>query len=182
MIVAGLAVVALLAVGVGAFWYLQPGDDEETIDLAELREDFRGSSCRQLAGVAATLAEQDRTRQEYLRGIGRQVAGVRPPPRAFGDLARGGQNLIPGKGFLLKFDDGTPGQARHFAGIVVAASFGGEAATRLISIYARNDPLSSPDGRLTEEGIAFANQVLSGELALDEAPPWLLDHLCRRNR
>ncbi len=178
---AGLAVVALLAVGAGAYWYLQPpGDEEEAIDLAELSDEFKGSSCRRLAGVAAKLAERSPNRQEFLSSIGRQVAGIRPPPRAFGDLARGGRNRIPGKGFLLRFDDGSQGQARHFAGIVVAASFGGETATRLISIYGRNDPLRSPDGRLTEEGIAFSRQILSGELALAEAPPWLLDHLCRR--
>ncbi|MDP9189278.1 MAG: hypothetical protein M3O25_08515 [Actinomycetota bacterium] len=183
-ILAGLAVVALIALGAGAVWYVDPwgGSDDDAVDLSELTDEFQGSSCRQTAGLAAGLALQDPelTPTEFLRAFGRQVAGIRPPPRAFGDLARGGSNQVPGKGFLARFDDGTIGQARHFAGVTAAASFGGAQATRLISIFARRDPLSSPDGQLTEEGIAFAQAVQARELELDETPEWLLDHLCRR--
>ena len=87
---------------------------------------------------------------------------------------------MPGKGFLNRLDDGTIGQGRHFAGIVAASTFGGGQATRLISIFARSDPLESPDGRLTEEGIEFAEQVIGGDLAVDETPQWILDNLCRK--
>ena len=69
---------------------------------------------------------------------------------------------------------------RHFAGIAVASTLGGGGATRLISIFVRDDPLDSADGQLTEEGIAFASAVLTGDLEPEETPRWLLDHLCRR--
>lgn len=185
-IAAGLLLLVALALGAGAVWYLDPGgggDGAEAVDLSELTEEFQGSACRRTAGLAAGLALQEPrlTPTRFLRAFGSQVAGVRQPPRAFGDLARGGSNQVPGKGFLARFDDGSIGQARHFAGIAVAASFGGGQATRLISIFGRQDPLDSPDGRLTEEGIAFADAVQSGELELDRTPQWLLDRLCRRN-
>lgn len=184
-ILAGLGVVAALALGAGALWFFEPweSEDERTVDVAEIEaagEEFRGSACRRVAGLAARLAEADPPPLEFLRDFGRQVAGIRPPPRAYGDLASGGRNRVAGRGFLARFDDGTVGQARHFAGIAVAATFGGSQATRWVSIFVRDDPLDSPDGRLTEEGIEFAQEVLSGELAVAEAPRWLLDRLCRR--
>lgn len=182
ILLAGLGVVAI-AVGAAIIWWWQPwGGDEDDVDLSALAAEFQGSSCRELAGLAAGLAvaEPDVAPREFLRDLGRQVAGIRPPPRAYGDLAKGGFNQIPGKGFLVRFDDGTIGQARHFAGIAVAATFGGGQATRLISIFARNDAENSADGRLTDEGIAFAAAVQSGELELEETPEWLLTHLCRR--
>jgi hypothetical protein len=187
-IVAGVAVVLALALGAGALWYFEPwngedgGGGEDRVDLSALTVEFQGSACRQAAGIAAGLALQDPVlgSAEFLRGFGRQVAGIRPPPRAYGDLARGGSNQIPGKGFLAPYDDGTTGQARHFAGIVAAVTYGGGQATRLISIFARDDALESPDGQLTEEGIDFAEAVQSGDLELDETPGWILDNLCRR--
>ena len=100
-ILAGLAVVAVIALGAGAVWYFEPWDDgDDEVDLAALTEEFQGSSCRQTAGLAAGLALQDPelTPIEFLRAFGRQVAGIRPPPRAYGDLARGGSNQVPGKG------------------------------------------------------------------------------------
>jgi hypothetical protein len=178
-----LAVLALAGAGAAA-WYFEPweGSDQDSVDLGELRDEFEGSACRQVAGLAARLAEQDPqpSRLVFLRDLGRQVAGIRPPPRGYGDLARGGSNRIPGRGFLARYDDGTAGQARHFAGVAVATSFGGADPTRLISIFLRDDPAQSPDGLLSEEAIAFATAVLKGELELDETPGWVLDHLCRR--
>lgn len=178
---AGVIVAALIAAGGAAVWFWEPWEnDEDDVDLSALSEEFQGSACREVAGVAAKIAEQEPSTLEFLRSFGRQVAGIRPPPRAYGDLARGGRNRVPGKGFLARFDDGTAGQARHFAGIAAATSFGGGNSTRVISIFVRDDPEDSPDGRLTDEGIAFASQVQAGDLELDEAPQWLLDHLCRR--
>ncbi|MGH2923415.1 MAG: hypothetical protein ACRDKH_05230, partial [Solirubrobacterales bacterium] len=88
---------------------------------------------------------------------------------------------IPGRGFLARFDDGSAGQARHYAGIAVARRFGDAANVRRISIDLRRDPADSPDGRLTDEAIGFANGILGGEIAVSEAPEWMLEHLCRRN-
>ena len=173
---------ALLAAGGAAIWFWEPweDDDDQRVELDSLSEEFRGSACREVAGVAARLAEQEPSTVGFLRSFGRQVAGIRPPPRAYGDLARGGSDRVPGRGFLARFDDGTGGQARHFAGIAVAASLGGGNSTRVISIFVRQDAENSPDGRLTDEGIAFATQLQAGDLELEEAPQWLLEHLCRR--
>ncbi len=181
-IAAALAAVLAIAVGGAALWYFEPWEGEGSqIELGELDEEFRGSACRQVAGLAARLAKEDPPPPAFLRDLGRQVAGIRPPPRAYGDLVRGGRNRIPGRGFLARFDDGTIGQARHFAGIAAATTFGGGISTRWISIFVRDDAENSPDGRLTDEGIVFATEVLTGGLELEETPQWLLDHLCRRN-
>ena len=186
-----LAGLAILGAGV-ALWFFEPWADEEASvnpadrsvkgqSVEELSAEFSGSACRRMAGLAATLAEREETAAEFLRAFGRAAAGIRPPPRAYGDLARGGRNLISGKGFLARFDDGTLGQARHFAGIAVASTFGGAEATRFLSIFVRDDPLGSADGQLTEEGILFSTEVLDGDLTPDETPGWLLEHLCRRS-
>ena len=176
-----LAALAILGAA-AALWFFEPGaGDEDETDPAGLSEEFTGSACRRMAGVAAKLAERERDEAGFLRAFGLRAAGIRPPPRAYGDLARGGRNLIAGRGFLARFDDGGAGQVRHFAGIAVASTFGGGEATRFLSIFVRDDPLRSPDGQLTEEGILFATDVLDGDLALEETPSWLLEHLCRRN-
>lgn len=175
------ALVAIVAAG-AAVWYFEPwGDEGEGIELGELEGELTGSSCRRMAGISARLAESELAPIAYLRALGLQVAGIRPPPRALGDLARGGRNRIPGRGFLERLDDGSAGQARHFAGIAVATTFfGGADPTRWISENLRQDPAGSPDGLLTEEGILFATEVMRGDVEPEEAPGWLLDHLCRR--
>jgi hypothetical protein len=181
-ILAGLVVVIVLVCAGAALWWAEPWADEgsDAIDFSELSAEYQASACKRLAGLAAKLAEQEDSAPEFLRAFGKQAAGIRQGPRAYGDLARGGRNLIAGRGFLARYDDVTQGQARHFAGIAVATSFGGGSYTRWVSIFVRDDPLDSPDGRLTEEGIAFAGEVLSGDLDLAETPEWLLEHLCRR--
>lgn len=177
-LLAGLAVLCAGAL----LWLADPwASEDETVDRVARGAALGGSGCRRLAGLASQLAAQERTAPDFLRAFGRDAAGIRNPPLAFGDLARGGRNRIAGRGFRARFDDGTGGQARHFAGIAVATSFGGGAGTRLISIFVRDDPGGSPDGRLTDEGIAFATGVLAGKLALEQTPAWLLEHLCRRS-
>jgi hypothetical protein len=176
-----LGIVAVLAADT-AIWYFEPwAASDDSINLSGAPEELNGSACRRLAGLAATLAERDYAPDAFLREFGRLAAGIRPPPRALGDLARGGRNRIVGKGFLARFDDGSRGQARHFAGIAVATTYvGGGSATRWISERLRDDPDSSADGRLTDQGILFASEVTSRKLELDQTPRWLLDHLCRR--
>lgn len=140
--------------------------------------ELANNACEELAArVDAIAAQVDRPAQ-LLRRLGRDAAGIREAPRALLDLARGGRNVIPGRGFRDSYDDGTAGQVRHFAGIAVAASYGGAQATRLISIFARRDPLESPDGRLTERGIEFAGALARGKLELDRAGEWILERLC----
>lgn len=177
-----LGIAAVLAAGVALF-YFEPwaDDDGDSVDLSSLQGELSGSACRRMAGLASKLAERDESRRQFLRDFGRQAAGIRPPPRAIGDLARGGRNLIVGKGFLARFDDGSVGQVRHFAGITVATTYvGGGSATRWISENIRDDAPNAADGRLTDAAIEFAQGVATGDLALAETPQWLLDNLCRR--
>lgn len=77
------------AAAAGAVWYFQPGGGEDAIDLSELEGELGGSSCRRMAGISARLAERELAPVPFLRALGLQVAGIRPPPRALGDLARG---------------------------------------------------------------------------------------------
>jgi hypothetical protein len=187
-----LAAVAILCAG-AALWHFEPwADDEDPTEVSargegsapseesEPGEELTGSACREMAGLAARLAARERDPSSFLRAFGRDAAGIRKPPDAYADLARGGRNLIVGRGFLERFDDGSAGQVRHFAGIAVASTFGGGGATRFLSIFVRDDSPASADGKLTDEGILFADKVLDGELALEQTPSWLLGHLCRR--
>jgi hypothetical protein len=145
--------------------------------LAELEES--GTACERLAGRATALGSRERTPAGFLRALGLAAAGIRPPPRALADLARGGRDLIPGGGFREAYSDGTAGQVRHFAGVVVASTYGGAAATRLASVFLRRDPVRSADGRLSEQAFDFASLVTSGELPLDQSGAWILENICR---
>jgi hypothetical protein len=182
-VLAAIAAVLAVAAAGAAVWWWEPwaAEGEDRVDADELAEEFRGSACRNVAGLAAKLAERTDNPLVFLRDFGKGAAGIRSGSRGLGDLARGGKNTIPGKGFLRRFDDGTAGQARHFAGIAVARTFGSAAATRTVSIFLRDDPADSPDGRLTDAAIEFAGEVLSEDLELEETPGWVLDNLCRRN-
>jgi hypothetical protein len=192
-----LAAIALAALAGGAYALLAPGQEGDepraekpaaggegrragdAVDLSELEGELSGTACRRMAGVTASLAERGVSPLALLRELGRRVAGIRPPPRAFGDLARGGRDLLPGGGFRAPYDDGSAGQARHFAGIAVATTVvGGAVPTRLISERLRDDPRGSADGQLTEAGIEFATRLRDGDLALAEAPGWILENVC----
>ena len=150
-----------------------------TGDDGVLDRDLAGSSCEKLAATTDAIAAEVDTPETLIRRLGLETAGIHSGARALVDLARGGTNRIPGAGFKNPYNDQTAGQARHFSGIAVAASYGGEEATRLISIFARQDPLDSPDGRLTERGIDFAKGLLNGEIPQEDAGEWILENLCR---
>lgn len=94
------------------------------------------------------------------------------------DAAVAGRNRLPGRGFAAAFDDGTSGQARHFAGTAAAAARLGASLTRFVSVHLRRDPHDSPDGRLGEQAIAFAALVLSGDLPVADTPAWIAATLC----
>jgi hypothetical protein len=138
-----------------------------------------GSACERLSELAALISIDSPEPREFLRRLGREAAGIHSGPRGLVDLARGGRDLLPGRGFKRPYDDGTEGQARHFAGVAVAASYGGEQATRVVSIFVRRDPLNSADGRLTEEALAFSRGMLNGQLEPDQGGEWILDRICR---
>ncbi|HSD24338.1 MAG TPA: hypothetical protein VLB79_08445 [Solirubrobacterales bacterium] len=142
-------------------------------------EPLSGTACQRLAGLAANLAARDRTAERFLIDLGQQGAGIRPGRFALVDLARDGRNLILGRGFKSEFDDGTRGQVRHFVGVARASMFGGSVITRWISEHLRRDPAGSPDGRLADEGIEFAQAVLAGRLRLSGASGWIRERLCK---
>lgn len=177
---------ALLAIGLAcllgasavlAYLAIDPfGDDSDPTASLHLS----GSACERLAGLADYLAVTDDNVNEFLLDLGRQGAGISKGRRALADLARGGRNRIPGKGFKQRFDDGSAGQVRHFVGYVRASMLGGTNVTRWISEHLRHDSPDSPDGRLGDEGIEFAQDLIAGRLELSEASGWVRAHLCRR--
>jgi hypothetical protein len=173
----GVAVVVLIAAAGVAYLVIDPFDDES--DPSEALH-LSGTACERLAGLADHLAETDDSVNAFLLDLGQQAAGISKGRRALADLARGGRNRIPGRGFKGRFDDGSIGQVRHFVGYVRASMFGGTAVTQWIGEHLRRDPADSPDGRLGDEGIDFAQKLVGGRLELSDASSWLREHLCRR--
>jgi hypothetical protein len=176
-----LALGALLAIGAVAAAYLVTdpfGDGSNTPSSLDLS----GTACERLAELGGYLAAKDGDVDDFLLDLGQQAGGISKGRRALVDLARGGRNRIPGRGFKRRFDDGSIGQVRHFAGYVRASMFGGANVTRWISEHLRHDPADSPDGRLGDEGIEFAQDLINGDLELGGASEWLRTRLCRPPR
>lgn len=168
LVVAGAAITAYLAIDPFA-------DDTDPATSLHLS----GTACERLAGLAGYLAVSDNSVDEFLLDLGQRAGGISKGRRAVRDLARGGRDRIPGRGFKQQFDDGSAGQVRHFVGYVRASMFGGAGVTRWISEHLRHDPPDSPDGRLGDEGIEFAQDLIGGRLQLSAASTWLRDRLCR---
>jgi hypothetical protein len=174
----GICVAVLLVAGaVFAYLAIDPfGDDSDPTATLHLS----GTACERLAGLAAYLAERDDNVNQFLLDLGQQAGGISKGRRALADLARGGRNRIRGKGFKERFDDGSIGQVRHFVGYARASMFGGTSVTEWISVHLRHDAPDSPDGRLGDEGIEFAQDLISGRVELSDASNWLRTNLCRR--
>jgi hypothetical protein len=135
-------------------------------------------ACAELVKLADSLAEKSPTPRDFLFDLGVRAGGVRRGPVGYLDLLRGGRNVFPGDGIKEKFDDDTGGQIRHFAGIVAASVRVGPARAEWLSENVGNDARRSPDGRLTHIATKFSRLVLSGELAVSDAPGWLSTHVC----
>lgn len=136
-------------------------------------------ACARLAaGAASDTASDAASRSRFLRELGHEVAGVRRGPLWFLDAGRGGANRIRGRGFRSHVDDGTEGQARHFAGIVAVAARIGPAPARWLSIHVGRDAPDSADGRLTDHAIDFVRLVRSGELPLRDTEAWIRSTIC----
>lgn len=173
-----LAFVAVCLIGVAVVAYLaiDPfGDDSDPT----VQHHLTGTACERLAGLAGELAGTDDSVNQFLLDLGQQAGGISKGRGALVDLARGGRNRIPGKGFRRPFDDGSVGQVRHFVGYVRASMFGGGDVTRWISENLRHDPANSPDGRLGDKGIEFEQALVAGRLDLSSASDWLRERLCR---
>jgi hypothetical protein len=177
-----VAIAVVLAAGVLAYVVIDPlGDQSNSVAGAgeAPTEPLSGTACQRLAGLAANLAVRDRSTERFLIDLGQQGAGIRPGRLALVDLASDGHNIIFGRGFKAEFDDGTRGQVRHFVGVARASMFGGSVITRWISENLRRDPADSPDGRLADEGIDFAQSLLAGRLSLSAASGWIRERLCK---
>lgn len=135
-------------------------------------------ACAELATLAGHLAEESASPRDFLLRLGEQGAGIRRGPLWMIDAALAGRNALPGRGFTGSLDDGTTGQARHFAGTVAASTHMGASITRWLSVHLRRDPLDSADGRLSELAIRFTRLVRSGELPPAEAQEWIHANLC----
>jgi hypothetical protein len=136
--------------------------------------------CQALANTADEIVSQrpDIDPREFIRELTFRVAGIDPGPKGVIDLAQGGENVIAGTGFKPVFDDGTEGQARHFAGTAGSVERFGASATLMASETVLRDPADSADGRLSRAAIVFATKLLDGDLAPADAGAWIRDHVC----
>ena len=134
--------------------------------------------CAQLAAACSRVAARTSTPAEFLRELGREAAGVRRGLQWPLDAGRGGSNRIRGRGFRRHVDDGTDGQARHFAGIVAVAARLGTRATRWLSIHVGRDAPESADGMLTDHALDFVRLVRAGELTPSGSECWVLQTVC----
>lgn len=136
-------------------------------------------ACQELARVCEGIidAEPAIGPEEFLRRLGSLVAGIDQGVEGIADLARGGTNELWGAGFAPEFDDGSLGQARHFAGTAAAVQLFGGRVTGFVA-HTFLDPANTPDGRLTTAAIVFATGVLDGTLPLVETATWIREHLC----
>jgi len=135
-------------------------------------------ACGELVKIADRIATEAKSPRDFLQLLGRDAANIRPGLPGFFDLAMGGGNVLSGRGFRRRLDDGTDGQARHFAGIAASAGRVGPRFTRFLSVTVGGDKPESADGRLTDTAVAFSRSILDGDLALHEAGDWIERHLC----
>ena len=136
------------------------------------------NACADLVHTTARVAADSSSPRAFLLQLGAEAGGVRRGPRWVMDAARGGRNRLSGRGFLRHVDDGTDGQARHFAGIAAVATRIGPRLTRWLSIHLGGDAPDSADGRLTDHALDFVRRTLDGRLAPHEAPEWIRRNLC----
>ena len=140
------------------------------------------NACGHLVELARELAVADPTPRQFLYRLGARAAGIRRGPVGYLDLARGGRNIFPGgregDGVAPQLDDDTGGQIRHFAGIVAASVRVGAGAASWLSVHVGRDAENSADGRMTDAAASFSRQLLSGDLAVADAPDWIARHVC----
>ena len=137
------------------------------------------NACRQMAALCGELLEvaPELTPREFLRSLGALVAGIDLGLKGVKQLARGGANGLVGAGFRAEYDDGTPGQARHFAGTAAAAALIGEKPAELLAHHLV-DPAESIDGHLSTAAIEFAHLLIDGKLPLAQAGSWIEANVC----
>lgn len=137
------------------------------------------NACKQMAELCDELLEvaPGLTAHEFLRTLGALVAGIDLGLKGIRQLARGGANGLVGAGFRAEYDDGTAGQARHFAGTAAAAAVFGEKPAELLAHHVV-DPAESIDGHLSTAALEFARLLIGGELAPAGAAAWIEANVC----
>lgn len=135
-------------------------------------------ACAALAETVEHLATSGHSSRRFLVELGSAAGGVRTGPLWFIDAGLGGRNVLHGRGFRRRLDDGTDGQARHFAGLVVVCARLGAPLTRWLSVHVGRDAPDSADGRLTESAVAFASGIRNGTLEQSSAAEWIRRELC----
>jgi len=148
------------------------GDERE----AALRN---ANACHQMAELCGELLDlaPHLTPREFLRTLGALVAGIDLGVKGFRQLARGGANGLVGAGFRAEYDDGTAGQARHFAGTAAAAALIGEKPAELLAHHVV-DPAESIDGHLSTAALEFARLLIDGKLSMNAAGGWIEANVC----
>ena len=137
------------------------------------------NACRQMAELCGELLEiaPELTAREFLRSLGALVAGIDLGLMGFKQLARGGANGLVGAGFRNEYDDGTAGQARHFAGTAAAAALVGRKPAELLAHH-MVDRAESIDGHLSTAALEFAHLLIAGKLPLAQAGSWIEANVC----
>src|SRR4051812_39477103 len=135
-------------------------------------------ACAELADASARIAAESHSPRRFLTELGAEVGGVRRGPLWPMDAASGGSNRLRGRGFRRHVDDGTDGQARHFAGIVAVAVRIGPRLTRWLSVHVGRDAPESADGRLTDHAVEFVRLIRDDELSQADAADWIRATLC----
>ena len=137
------------------------------------------NACQQMADLCGELLAlaPELSPREFLRSLAALVAGIDLGLKGFQQLARGGANGLAGAGFRAEYDDGTVGQARHFAGTAAGAALLGEKPAELLAHHLV-DPAESIDGQLSTAALAFAQALIAGDLPLDQAGSWIETHIC----
>lgn len=137
------------------------------------------NACQQMAELCDELVSMapDLTPREFLRTLGALVAGIDLGLMGFRQLARGGANGLVGAGFRAEFNDGTAGQARHFAGTAAGAALLGEKPAELLAHHVV-DPAESIDGHLSTAALEFARLLMEGEMPIGEAGGWITTNVC----
>ena len=135
------------------------------------------TAVERLARIADQLGARGLAPRRFLRGLAWNCAGIRPDLRGYLDLATGGRNSIPGRGFRGQFDDGSDGQVRHFAGVAVAPVLLGERAAQVAHHWILKDAPDTADGQLSAEAARFSRLLREGSLSTRDAGTWIRRNL-----
>jgi hypothetical protein len=137
------------------------------------------NACQQLVELCNEVLEiaPELTPREFLRTLGALVAGIDLGVMGFRQLARGGANGLIGAGFRAEYDDGTAGQARHFAGTAATAALIGDKPAELLAHHVV-DPAESIDGHLSTAALELARLLMDGDVPLTEAGAWIATNVC----